>query len=299
MERTAANQNNLNQLILSGDANTIVLRLRQTAAECQSIVAKLTGRDEFDPNKLTQFGSSLSQMLVAVVRVRDQLVSTDQRVRRATETNPHFRRFRELTDRIVEAEEQGNFNDEKRYRRELVLVEKSYRSILGRVQADIRTSLLLRLELLRYWWWFMRQALELYEALADSIIAHLIALNEYLDEDDELRGSINSVISERGANQTTTTTAHEIQESSDIQALREEAMKEVELLKETQAQLNGLREESKELENVEVLLQSEIEAQTPEASAPSTSPTQQTRPTGSPPSQNGGMVFRKGGRGKG
>lgn len=299
MRQSTDSQNDLNQLILSGDANTIVVRLRQTATECQKVVAHLTGRDEFDPTKLTQFGGSLSQMLVAVVQVRDRLVSTDQRIHRTTEMNTHYRRFNELNDRIAEAEEQGKFNEEVRYRRELALVEKPYQSVLERVQADVRASLLLRLELLRHWTWFMRQALELYGALAESIVDHLIALNEHLDEDDDLRECIDSVIREQSASQTDTSDLPEIKETDDIQALRKEAMKEVELLNEAQAQVRELREESKELENVEVLLQSEIEIQGPEKPTSQPRPTTNSSPTAPPASQHGGMVFRQGGRDRG
>lgn len=249
----------LAELLLSGDANLIVGEVRKTAAECQNVVAKLTIRDQVNPQKLSDFGTAVSHMLMAVVRVRDQLVSVDLRIRQMNERDREIRRFRELAERITIAEGTGAFAEERRMRREMGLLAGSTQGKLARLRADIRSSMVFRLELLRYWWWFMRKALEMYDTLSEAIATHLMALRESLAEDDELRTSIEAVVGSQSKSAIKTEMASgAIPE--DARELRAEVMSEITLLQETHQALEVKREECKELENTEVLLQAEIES---------------------------------------
>ncbi len=253
--------NQVANVIINGEANQIVMEVRRAASECQNVVAKLTEREQIEPSRISIFSSSVSEMLIAVVRVRDLLGTTDTRIRRISSTDQELMRLREVSEQIAAAVHKGGFEEEKRLHRELALLTKQAAPKQNRLRADVRSSLVYRLELLRYWWWFVRQAIELYETLSDAIVQSLLELQQVLPEEDELRASIDHVVSNRPPSSNSTSEFTTTKTPENIQAIREEVMQEILLLVDTQRVLDKTREESKELENAEVLLKAEIETQ--------------------------------------
>lgn len=250
----------LTETVLNKDANSIVFEIRRAASECQNVVAKLTERDETDLNRLVDFTTSISRMLVAVTRLRDQLLTTDQRIHKSQSRDVDIRRYTELNRAIANAEQTQNFSDEKRLRREYTLLIQVQGGKIIRFHADIRTSLVFRLEMVRYWQWFLRHAIDLYQFLTDSIIKNLLTLRNALPVDDELRMSIDSVVTTHSTCSTAIKSVDpEIPE--DVRELKMKILAEITNLGETQSSLDMIREESKELENTEVLLKAEIEDQ--------------------------------------
>ncbi len=287
------NPNDLVHLILAGEANRIAVEVRRAASDCQNAVAKLTERDQISPDRLVQFSTSVSEMLVCVVRIRDTLASTDRRIQKVRSTDRELRRLQELPELIEEAQEKSRFTDEKALRRELTVLEKTAGPKRTRLKADVVASLMHRLELLRYWSWFIKQAICLYAILTEAIVINLGALKEALPEDDELRASIDAIIGDRPR--------PAISESikagnvpDDFDAIHAEVVEEIKTLMHTQRSLDKTREESRELENTEVLLKEEIIDQSTEdgTSAPNFDdivPMFQSKATGS----TSRMVYRK------
>lgn len=254
----------LSEIILNKDADTIVSEIRRAASGCQKVITKLTERDNVDPDRLVRFTSDIGRMLVAVTMLRDRLFSADQWIHKTHTRDPHIRRYVELNRLIAKAEETGNFSEEKRLRREYTVLVKMCGGTLDRLNLEIRTSCILRLDMIRYWQWFLCQSVDLYQFLLDSIAAKLSALREALPAEDELRACIEGVLSERS---TIAITLPEPDPTmpDDLRELRRKIVTEIEHLGETQASLDKIREESRELENAEVLLKAEIDDLAPSA----------------------------------
>ena len=243
--------------ILSGSAQQISAEIRRAASECQNAVARLTEREQVDPNALAEFSMRMASVLQSVARERDLVDRADRAIKKLQTSDRDIRRYNQVRGLIQQASDESNFREEQRLRRELTHLSKITAPKMDQMRADIHTSLTHRLMLLRHWSWFVRQAIDFYEMLGEAIAINLFALRSILPPDDELVNSIDSLLSARGQ-PTPRPTIDPDDLPDDPQTIHGTVLRELSLLQETLTILEIARTESNELGNTEVLLQDEI-----------------------------------------
>lgn len=255
------NSPGLAECILSGSVEQLTEKVREAAAECHSAISKLTLRSEAKVRLLHRFALETNSMLSAVTLIKNYLLQVCARIKTLTNES-HVRRYLK-TVQILE-DDTGSISDSKRqsleHYRDKIISRKS--STLRRLREDVRTLLVLRLEMLGYWRWFLKQATKIYTTFKHIVRENLRRISGEIQDPVLQKLVITALSTEEGV---PTEMLNSVRERlpTTFSELERQAVKELEDLSAIESQLLMVKASAAELENSEAVIRREIQQSIP------------------------------------
>lgn len=242
--------------ILSAKTGNLSNDIRRAATECHAAISKLALRGEVEPNIVARFAQEINDMLAAVSRIKNHLFAIETRIRDLSSESQVRRYFRtvrilEQTPHVISPSQRQSLERE----RDQIISRAS--STLKQLCEDVRTLLILRLEMLGYWGWFLKKAIEVYTSLKNILRGSIRSICGKI-QDPRLRELVATILS---ANEEFPTEVFESTKQrlpTTLSELEKQALRELEDLSAIESRLRQVKDSAAELETSEAVIREDI-----------------------------------------
>ena len=243
--------------ILAQSPEELARNVRHSASECHSAVSKLVLRDEVAPNMLNQIQRETNDMLTAVNHLRDRLLFTDKQIQSLSQM-PLVKRYLGIVRILENNAENLSSSERKSHERERDSILKEVSQPVNQLREHLRSSLVFRLEMIRYWKWFLGKAIEIYTIFKGVVRDSLGTICNQIEE-PWLRELVRAVLADEKSFPSDLMRSQQHRFTPNLPDIDRQAVKELEDLCAVESQLQTAKESVAELENSESLIREEIQ----------------------------------------
>ena len=234
----------------------LAAQARRAAIECQTALSLLTGRRGITPDVLNRLQEESNEMLRGIGLVIGRLSFTDKQAKDLT-ARPALQRYL----RILKTLESGTASLSPSQRQTLeaerdALANEASGDIAG-LGSLLRSGLLLRLEVIRYWKALLYKAIEVYSTFKDFLRNSLHSITDQITN-SVLRKIVMAVVSRDDIFRMESFEAKKCEFSSDLGDVDRQALRELEELSAVESQLQTIRGTAVELEETHSRVRYEI-----------------------------------------
>jgi hypothetical protein len=255
------NSSGLRKRFLSGTVGQLADDIREAATECHSAIPKLALRGEVDPNLLVQFAQETNEMLTAVTRIKNYLLPIDARIRKLSNES-EVRHYFKIIQILDNSQASISTRQRQSLEREREMIAARASRTLRQLREDVRTLLVFRLEMTRYWRWFLKKAIEIYTTFKGIVRESLRKIYGEI-RDPVLRELVAAALSSENEFPTELFKSAQQRLSTTLTDLEHQAMKELDDLSMIESRLREVKDSAAELETGEAVIREEIRRSIP------------------------------------
>ena len=256
--------------VLSQSPETIASNVRQAVTECHAAISKLTLRDEVAPRELNQIQKEINGVITAVSGIKSRLGATDEEIKTLS-NGPQVKRYLKITESLEGKSGTISRSERQALEEERNAIFEEVAPSLKELRELLRTCLIMRLEMIRYWKWILKKAIDIYTSFKLVVRESLRTICDRI-QDASLSKLVKDVVSSDDVLSVDMVSSARHWFARDLEDIDKQAVRELEDLCTAESRLQDVRESVAELENSETLILQEVQRSGGEPPPKDTSP---------------------------
>ncbi|MFH1744468.1 MAG: hypothetical protein ABIH23_36150 [bacterium] len=256
--------------VLAQSPEVIASNIRQAVTDCHAAISKLTLRDEVAPEELSQIQKEVNGVITAVTGIKNRLSATDAQIKTLS-NDPPVKRYFKITEALEGKSGTVSPSERQALEQERDMIFEKVSPSLKELRELLRTCLVMRLEMIRYWKWILKKAIDIYTSFKLVVRENLRTICDQI-QDPSLSQLVRDVVSSDDFMSVDMVSSARHWFARDLQDIDRQAVQELEDLCTVESRLQDVRESVAELENSETLILQEVQRSGGEPPPPDTSP---------------------------